>query len=208
MFTGIITAIGHIIATQALGASPDHGKRLTIQTPPTYLHDVILGQSIAMNGACMTVATLDIVNAQLTVDISLESLSKTTGLDTPGPINLEKALQVGERLGGHLVSGHIDGLGQVHAFSQVGESWTLCIDTPLGLAKFLAYKGSITVNGVSLTINHVIDLPDQCRISLNLIPHTVANTTLEQLEVGQDVNLEVDQIARYCERMLSYQNTV
>ena len=203
MFTGIITGVGHIAAAHPLGNAPSHGKRLTITAPPGYLDDVGLGDSIALNGACMTVTTLAPAQSQFTIDISAESLSKTAGLDAIGPINLEKALRANDRLGGHLVSGHVDGLGHVTHFAQVGESWELRVLAPPELARFLAYKGSIVINGVSLTVNRIADLPTGCEMSINLIPHTVENTALGHLRVGSSVNLEVDLIARYCERMLS-----
>jgi len=203
MFTGIITGVGRIVAVQPLGSSLHHGKRLTLQTPAGYLDDVGLGDSIALNGACMTVTTFDAAQNQFTVDVSAESLDKTAGLDQTGPVNLEKALRAHDRLGGHIVSGHVDGIGHVAFFAQVGESWELCILAPAGLAKYLAYKGSITVNGASLTVNRVQDLADGCEISINLIPHTVENTALGSLQVGSPVNLEIDLIARYVERMLS-----
>lgn len=205
MFTGIITGMGRIAAVHSLGDAPGHGKRLTIEAPPAYLDDVGLGDSIALNGACMTVTTLAPAQSQFTIDISAESLSKTAGLNTIGPINLEKALRANDRLGGHLVSGHVDGLGQVTHFAQVGESWELRVLAPPELAKFLAYKGSIVINGVSLTVNRIADLPSGCEMSINLIPHTVENTALGNLRTGSSVNLEVDLIARYCERMLSIQ---
>ena len=203
MFTGIITGVGHITQVNALGESSAHGKRLTIQCPVGYLDDVGLGDSIALNGACMTVTTFSPEQSQFTVDVSAESLSKTAGLDTAGTINLEKALRANDRLGGHLVSGHVDGLGRVTHFAEVGESWELRIAAPLQLAKYLAIKGSITVNGVSLTVNRVNDMADSCEISINLIPHTITNTALHCLQAGASVNLEIDLIARYCERMLS-----
>lgn len=203
MFTGIITGVGQIAAIRALGNSSHHGKSLTIECPLHYLNDVGLGDSIAINGACMTVTTLDVASRQFTVDVSAESLVKTAGLTQTGPVNLEKALRANDRLGGHLVSGHVDGAGTVSKFEQVGESWELLILAPQDLAKYLAYKGSITVNGVSLTVNRVEDLPDGCQISINLIPHTVNNTALGALTKGAKVNLEIDQIARYVERMLS-----
>jgi len=206
MFTGIITGVGRIVAVHPLGSSLAHGKRLTIQTPASYLDDVALGDSIALNGACMTATTLEPSSRQFTVDVSAESLDKTCGLDQIGPINLEKALRAHDRLGGHIVAGHVDGIGQVSHFSQVGESWELRIVAPAGLAKYLAYKGSITVNGVSLTVNRVQDqagLEAGCEISINLIPHTVANTALGSLAAGSRVNLEIDLIARYVERMLA-----
>jgi riboflavin synthase len=204
MFTGIITGLGHLISVQPLGSSVSHGKRLTIECPTTFLADVGLGDSIALNGACMTVTALAPDSHAFTVDISAESLNKTAGLDALGSINLEKALRANDRLGGHLVSGHVDGIGLVTHFEQLGESWALQVLAPPFMGKYLAYKGSITVNGVSLTVNLVEDLPAGCQVSINLIPHTVQNTALSRLEVGTPVNLEIDLIARYCERMLSY----
>ena len=208
MFTGIITGLGRIVAIQSLGSSSLHGKRLTIETPAGYLDDVGLGDSIALNGACMTATALDPGKNQFSIDISAESLAKTCGLAETGVINLEKALRANDRLGGHIVSGHVDGIGRVTHFAQVGESWELRIRAPRALSKYLAYKGSITVNGVSLTVNQVADLPDAegvgqgSEISINLIPHTVQNTALGQLTKGSEVNLEIDLIARYVERML------
>ena len=202
MFTGIITGTGHITAVQPLGESATHGKRLRVEPPAGYLNDVGLGDSIALNGACMTVTGMDTARTSFTVDISAESLDKTTGLDQCGPINLEKALRANDRLGGHLVSGHVDGIGNVTHFAQVGESWELRVLAPQALARFLATKGSITINGVSLTVNRIADLPEGCEVSINLIPHTVQNTALGHLRAGSQVNLEIDLIARYCERML------
>lgn len=203
MFTGIITGIGRISAVQSLGESATHGKRLTIEAPAGYLDDVGLGDSIALNGACMTVTTFDVAQQQFTIDISAESLDKTAGLDALGPINLEKALRAHDRLGGHLVSGHVDGIGTVSHFAQVGESWELRILAPVALGKYLAYKGSITINGVSLTVNRIADVAGGCEVSINLIPHTVQNTALHTLAAGKKVNLEIDLIARYVERMMT-----
>jgi riboflavin synthase len=138
------------------------------------------------------------------VDVSRESLRRTVGLDAPGEVNLEKALTLSERLGGHLVSGHVDGLGRVVQFEPVGESWELVIEAPTELAKYLAYKGSIVVNGVSLTVNRVVDTAIGCEFSINLIPHTIEITTLKHLKPEMRVNLEIDLIARYVERMLSH----
>jgi riboflavin synthase len=129
-------------------------------------------------------------------------LLKTAGLAQPGPVNLEKALRAHDRLGGHLVSGHVDGIGEVLLLAPVGESWELRIRAPRELGKFLAYKGSITINGVSLTVNRVADAPEGCEFSINLIPHTLENTALGALKAGSRINLEVDLIARYVERML------
>lgn len=203
MFTGIISGVGRITLVEALGTDASHGKRLTIEAPAHYLDDVQLGDSIAINGACMTVTQFDREPARFTIDVSAESLDKTAGLDQTGRINLEKALRAHDRLGGHIVSGHVDGVGSVAHFAPVGESWELRILAPAGLAKFLAYKGSVTVNGVSLTVNRVADVAGGCEISINLIPHTIENTALGELKAGSRVNLEIDLIARYVERMLS-----
>lgn len=201
MFTGIVAAVGNITSVQALGPGADAGIRLDIDAGALPLDDVALGDSIALNGACMTVVGK--TGQGFTVDVSRESLNLTTGLDAPGEVNLEKALTLAERLGGHLVSGHVDGLGEVRKFAAVGESWELIVEAPESLGKYLARKGSIVVNGVSLTVNHVEDLVDGCRFSINLIPHTIQVTTLKHLKVGCKVNLEIDLIARYVERMLS-----
>jgi riboflavin synthase len=203
MFTGIITGVGRIVAVHALGSSSTHGKRLTISCPADYLEDVALGDSIALNGACMTVTSLNTPERQFTIDISAESLDKTAGLAAIGPINLEKALRASDRLGGHIVSGHVDGIGTVSYFAEVGESWELRVLAPPALAKYLAYKGSITINGVSLTVNRIADVSGGCEVSINLIPHTVQNTALGTLSAGSQVNLEIDTVARYVERMMT-----
>lgn len=203
MFTGIITGVGHIAGARALGQGPGHGVQLCIQAPPGYLDDVGLGDSIAINGACMTVTTLDAAASSFTVDVSAESLARTAGLNRSGAVNLEKALRAADRLGGHIVAGHVDSVGHVLCLEPVGESWRFEIAAPRTLAKYLAYKGSITVNGVSLTVNRVTDTADDCRVDINLIPHTVEHTALGGLRAGDAVNLEIDLIARYVERMLS-----
>ncbi len=151
----------------------------------------------------MTVVSIDAARQRFQVEVSAESLAATHGLDAAGEINLEKALRAGDRLDGHLVSGHVDGVGTVTRFERAGESWTLAVAAPPTLARFLALKGSIAVDGVSLTVNRVADTAAACEFSVNLIPHTVEHTTLRGLEVGRRVNLEVDLIARYVERMLS-----
>jgi riboflavin synthase len=209
MFTGIITGVGRIVAIHSLGSTSDHGKRLIIETPVNYLDDVGLGDSIALNGACMTAVSIDAAKHQFAIDISAESLDKTSGLAEVGPINLEKALRANDRLGGHIVSGHVDGIGCVVSFAEVGESWELRITAPQTLAKYMAYKGSITINGVSLTVNKVRDLAGKqgCEISINIIPHTIENTALGSLKAGSNVNLEIDTVARYVERMLSSEST-
>jgi riboflavin synthase len=201
MFTGIVAAVGRISAITPLGAGSDAGVRLTVHAGGLPLQDVAIGDSIAINGACMTVTQK--TEQDFSVDVSRESLNCTVGLDSEGEVNLEKALTLAERLGGHLVSGHVDGLGEVTYFAAIGESWRLDILAPKSLASYLAYKGSVVVNGVSLTVNSVQDQPEGCVISINLIPHTIAVTTLKHLAPGARVNLEVDLIARYVERMLS-----
>ncbi len=201
MFTGIIEAVGTIESITPLG----DGVRLSITAQSFDLSDVRLGDSIAIQGACMTAVTIDKAKNRFDVDVSKESLSKTCGLDKVGPVNLEKALALGDRLGGHLVSGHVDGLGKVLVFKEIAESWQLDIWAPKALAKYLAIKGSVVINGVSLTTNTVTDQADGCVVSMNLIPHTIAVTTLKSLQVGDAVNLEIDLIARYCERMVSLQ---
>ena len=203
MFTGIITAVGQIKSAQAKG----DGMYLVVEVPPGYLDDVVLGDSIAIQGACMTATQLTANSFAL--DISRESLSKTVGLDKVGPVNLEKAMRLNDRLGGHLVSGHVDGVGKVAHFSPVANdaygSWLLRIEAPKDLAPFLAYKGSIVVNGVSLTVNKTEDTPNACIVDINLIPHTLQSTTLGKLKQSDAVNLEVDLIARYVARMLETQ---
>ena len=203
MFTGIITGVGRIAATRTLGGSLRHGSRLTVEAPAGYLADVARGDSIAINGACMTVAALHADQDCFEIDVSAESLARTAGLEGVGPVNLEKALRPSDRLGGHLVSGHVDGVGTVSLFAPVGESFELRIAAPPGIAKYLAYKGSLAVNGVSLTVNAVEDTPTGAICSINLIPHTVQNTALSTLAPGVRVNLEVDLVARYVERMMS-----
>jgi riboflavin synthase len=200
MFTGIVAAVGRIVAVRPLGG-PEAGVRLTIDAGSLGLDDVGLGDSIAVQGACMTVVAK--AGNAFDVEVSRESLSKTAGLSGPGEVNLEKSLSLSTRLGGHLVSGHVDGLGQVISFEPVGESRELVVRAPRELAKFMAYKGSVTINGVSLTVNRVTDLADGVDFSINLIPHTVEVTTLRRLKPGALVNLEIDLIARYVERMLA-----
>jgi riboflavin synthase len=201
MFTGIVAAIGRINSIESLGTDGDAGVRLQISAGGLALDDVGIGDSIAINGACMTVTskTAD----SFAVDVSRESLNCTVGLDQQGEVNLEKALTLADRLGGHLVSGHVDGLGRVVLFEPVGESWRLDVLAPSSLAKYLAHKGSVVVNGVSLTVNNVTDSDAGCTVSINLIPHTIEVTTLRHLRAGYQVNLEVDLIARYVERMLN-----
>lgn len=201
MFTGIIQAIGKVREPEQLGS----GVRLTIVTPEQFhLDQVHVGDSIAVNGACMTVVNIEGNSFQ--IDVSAESLSKTCGLDTFGEVNLEKAMRLGDRVDGHLVSGHVDGVGQVESMTKIAESYKLVIRAPLKLSPYLAYKGSVTVNGVSLTVNEVEDTAMGAVFSINLIPHTVEVTTLKHLKPQDWVNLEIDTIARYVERMMQLRN--
>ena len=202
MFTGIVSGVGRIVEAKPLGAGADFGKALAIEAPPGFLDDVALGDSIALSGACMTVVRLEPAARRFHVEISAESLDKTAGLDSAGEVNLEKAMRANARLDGHLVSGHVDGVGRVTRFAQVGESWALEVEAPAALARFLATKGSVAVDGVSLTVNSVEDRTSGCAIGINLIAHTVQNTSLRGFAVGRRVNLEIDLIARYVERML------
>lgn len=201
MFTGIVQAIGKVREPEKLG----NGVRLTIWAPTLGLEDVAIGDSIAVNGACMTVVDKT-EKDEFKIDVSAESLSKTTGLDTFGEVNLEKAMRLGDRFDGHMVSGHVDGVGIVESMEKVAESYKLVIRAPRVLSQYLAYKGSITVNGVSLTINSVEDTAMDTLVSINLIPHTIEVTTLKHLKAQSEVNLEIDTIARYIERMMSLRN--
>jgi riboflavin synthase len=192
MFTGIVQAVGRIESLTPLAA----GVRLTVDAGALERSGIALGDSICVQGACLTVVAID--GPRLAFDVSRETLACTVGLDAPGPVNLEKSLALGDALGGHLVTGHVDGLGEVVAFEPVGESKRLRLHVPQELARYVARKGSITLDGVSLTVNRVEDN----LFEVNLIPHTLAVTTLARLAPGAKVNLEVDLIARYVERML------
>ena len=203
MFTGIVSGVGRISEVRALGAGAGFGKSLGVEAPPAFLDGVAIGDSIALAGACMTVVSLDAAARRFAVEVSAESLARTAGFDGPGEVNLEKALRAGDRLDGHLVSGHVDGIGVVTHFARVGESWELRVEAPAALARFLALKGSVAIDGVSLTVNRVDDSAEACEFSVNLIPHTVLHTTLHAMAPGRKVNLEVDLIARYVERMLA-----
>lgn len=203
MFTGIVAARGRIEKVESLAGSGNDGAaglRLTIAAAELGVDDLGIGDSVAIQGACMT--AIAVQDNSFVVEISAESLSKTVGLDRPGEVNLEKAMRLSDRVGGHLVTGHVDGLGEVVRFEPVGESWTLEIRVAPALARYFAYKGSAGVNGVSLTVNSVEDRAEGTVFSINLIPHTMAVTTLGTLKVGDRVNLEVDLMARYVERML------
>ena len=197
MFTGIIQAVGRIASV----ALKNGDAQLVIDSAGLDLSDVQLGDSIACNGVCLTAVALG--EHSFNVDVSAETQRCTVGFDADAPVNLEKALRLADRLGGHLVSGHVDGVGTVERFAPVGDSFGLVVRAPGELAKYIVNKGSITINGVSLTVNRI----DGEVFSLNLIPHTLQNTSLHGLKVGSRVNLEVDMMARYAERILNYRET-
>ncbi len=194
MFTGIIQSVGAITQANPVGAD----MHLFIASAALDMSDVNLGDSIAVNGTCLTVVNMS--ETHFEAHVSQETLSVTVGLDKAHPVNLEKALRLSDRLGGHLVSGHVDGVGKVLKFQSLGECWQLDVRAPHAISKYISIKGSICVNGVSLTVNKITG--DD--FSINLIPHTLEHTTLDLLSEGSPVNLEVDQIARYVERMTQW----
>ncbi|MES1987938.1 MAG: riboflavin synthase [Pseudomonadota bacterium] len=191
MFTGIIQTIGQIERVTPMGDD----VKLNISCAGLDMQDVKIGDSIAVNGVCLTAITFN--ESHFEAHVSKESLSVTVGLDKQNAVNLEKALRLSDRLGGHLVSGHVDGVGEVASFEPLGDCWKLDIRAPHAISKYISVKGSICVNGVSLTVNTI----SSDVFSMNLIPHTLENTSLQFLKAGSQVNLEVDQIARYVERM-------
>lgn len=192
MFTGIVQAVGRIASIKPAGAS----MVVVVDAGGLDLGDVAVGDSIACNGVCLTVTQL--TSHGFTVDVSPETLRVTAGFALGASVNLEKALRLADRLGGHLVSGHVDAVGEVRAVTPVGDDRDLVIGFPAALGRYFARKGSVTVNGVSLTVNSVT----AATFSVHLIPHTLAATNLRELEAGHRVNLEVDLVARYVERML------
>jgi riboflavin synthase len=194
MFTGIVQAVGHIKDITPSGAD----VKLTIATAGLDLKDVVVGDSIAVNGVCLTATSLG--KDEFHAHVSQATLSCTVGLDSPRQVNLEKALRFSDRLGGHLVSGHVDGVGQIVRFEEAGDCMVLAVRAPHTLSRYIAVKGSIAIDGVSLTVNHV----EKDTFSVNLIPHTLEMTSLKTLGVGSRVNLEVDLIARYVERMAEW----
>ena len=194
MFTGIIQSTGKIESITPAGED----LKLNIQVGSLDMSDVQIGDSIAVNGVCLTAVTFDATHFE--VHVSKETLNCTVGLDSMREVNLEKALRLSDRLGGHLVSGHVDGVGQVVRFEPAGDCWLLMVRAPHALSRYVAVKGSIAIDGVSLTVNTV----EQDTFSMNLIPHTIEHTTLKHLGIGSRVNLEVDLIARYVERMTQW----
>ena len=191
MFTGIVAALGRV-----RGAKPVRGgRKLTIDAGNLDLKDVAVGDSIAVNGVCLTVVACKALSFE--VDVSRATLACTTGLAAGKSVNLEKAMRLADRLGGHLVSGHVDGVGTVKRVAPAGGSRVIAVKAPAALAKYIARKGSITVNGVSLTVNEV----KGTEFTVNLIPHTLAKTNLGEVRAGDKVNLEADMLARYAERL-------
>lgn len=197
MFTGIVAAVGRIDSVSPAAG----GIRLRIDTGTLDMGDVALGDSIAVNGVCLTVVTFD--SGHFEAEVSQASLAVVSGFAAGAGVNLEKALRLSDRLGGHLMSGHVDGTGTVAAFEAIGDNRRLVIDAPAEIARYIARKGSITVEGVSLTVNVVEGL----RFEINLIAHTLAATTLRHLKPGARVNLEVDLLARYIERLNEVKTT-
>ena len=199
MFTGIVRGVGRIVEVERLEV--DGGVQLTIDARDVPDFEVGVGDSVAIAGACMTAVRIQ--GSTFAVDTSKESLARTAGLDAPGEVNIETSIRVGDSLGGHLVAGHVDGVGEVVSMAQANESWQLGVRVPSELAKYFAYKGSVAIDGVSLTVNRVADGARGCEFAVNVIPHTYRVTTLSSLRAGARVNIEVDLIARYVERMLS-----
>ncbi len=192
MFTGIVTAVGRVAAiTPSAG-----GLRARIDAGALPLDDVAIGDSIAVNGACLTVVSK--TEHTFDVDLSSETLACVVAFEPNAPVNLEKALRLADRLGGHLVSGHVDGLGVVQRVTPIGDNRALAISVPEALARYIARKGSIAVDGVSLTVNEV----SGNAFTVNLIPHTLASTSFDRLQAGARVNIEIDLVARYTERLL------
>ncbi len=199
MFTGLVQAVGTIETVTPLSGGT--GVRIALDPGALDATNVALGDSICVQGACLTVVAQE--RGRLAFEVSRETLDCTVGLDRPGRVNLEKSLALGDALGGHLVTGHVDGIGTVLAFETAGESRLLRVRAPRELARYVARKGSIVVDGVSLTVNRVEDGPEGAAFDINLIPHTLEATTLGRLAPGARVNLEVDLVARYVERMLA-----
>ena len=196
MFSGLIETTGKITQLSPL----QQGQRLSLEAPHLDLDDIRLGDSIALDGVCLTV--IEIHDSILVFDVSSETLTCSRGYKVGQRVNLEKALKMGDRLGGHVVLGHVDNVGTVIEYKEQGESWHLTIRVPQNLAPFVATKGSITLNGVSLTTNLVEDTPEGCHVHLMLIPHTRVITSLSDLQLGDSINVEIDMMARYACRYL------
>ena len=202
MFTGIIASVGRIVSCKPQASGEYAGVRLTIDAGQLDLSDVMLGDSIAINGACMTAVALDVTHKTFSVDVSNESLSKTTGLNDIGPVNLEKAMRLSDRLGGHLVSGHVDDVARIVSLNPIAESFELIFAAPIQWQRFIADKGSVTLHGTSLTVNRTWTEANEVFGTINLIPHTMANTVFQHLSAGSFINLEIDLLARYIAQLL------
>ncbi len=198
MFTGIITGLGRVTAHEPVG----DGQRITVACSDWPLDDIAIGDSIAHSGCCLTI--VEIGTGVLRSDVSAHSFTIVTGLEVGALVNLEKSLTLADKLGGHLVTGHVDVTGLVTQWKNLAESWLLEIEVPANLGKFIAQKGSITVNGVSLTVNAVEDVATGTRFQVNVIPHTYQVTNFSDLAAGKRVNIEIDTIARYVERMTQH----
>lgn len=196
MFTGIVTGLGRVTSHQAVG----DGQRITVACGDWPLDDVAIGDSIAHSGCCLTI--VEKAPGVLRSDVSAHTLGIVTGLEVGALVNLEQSLTLADRLGGHLVTGHVDATGVVTQWANRAESWLLEVEVPAPLGRFIAPKGSITVNGISLTVNAVADTATATRFQVNVIPHTFEVTNLRELKQGGRVNIEIDTIARYVERML------
>ena len=197
MFTGIITGLGRITAHEPIG----DGQRITVACGDWPLDDVNIGDSIAHSGCCLTIVEKGA--GVLRSDVSAHSLGIVAGLSVGALVNLEKSLTLADKLGGHLVTGHVDATGLITQWKNLAESWLMEVEVPAHLGKFIAQKGSITVNGVSLTVNKVEDVVSGTRFQVNVIPHTYQVTNFAELAQGHLVNIEIDTIARYVERMTS-----
>lgn len=200
MFTGIITDIGTISSIENRG-----DMHIKIQCGYD-MNGVDIGASIACSGVCLTVVEKGNDNGQnwFAVDVSQETINCTADQWQEGAkLNLERSLKVGDELGGHIVSGHVDGVGTISQYENIGGSWELTINAPQEIAPFIAPKGSITINGISLTVNDVKDHDHGCSFTLNIIPHTAEVTTLAHAKTGDSVNLEIDVLARYMKRMMA-----
>ena len=197
MFTGIVSGLGRVTAHRALG----EGVRITVDSGGWPIEDVAIGDSIAHNGCCLTIVEKG--PHWLTSDVSAHTLGVVCGLEVGALVNLEKAATLADRLGGHLVTGHVDAAGRVVRWEQIAESWLLEVEVVRELAPFIAKKGSVAVHGVSLTVNQVVDTAHGCRFGINIIPHTFAATSFQALRLGDGVNVEVDLVARYVARMLA-----
>lgn len=196
MFTGIVTGLGRVTSHQAVG----DGQRITVACGDWPLDDIAIGDSIAHSGCCLTI--VEKAPGVLRSDVSAHTLSVVTGLAVGALVNLEQSLTLADKLGGHLVTGHVDATGVVTQWTNRAESWLLEVEVPAPLGRFIAPKGSITVNGVSLTVNAVADTATATRFQVNVIPHTFEVTNLRELKQGGRVNIEIDTVARYVERML------